>query len=305
MRQGCILLLLVFASFFGFTQSPFNYGKNKQVYFIAAKERDSLGIQLLYTIKQYAEKERGGMGENWSVVITSFSENLVTDDWAPFSKDSLFKFNFDSLTTNPPILNGTRYELSNGSILAYGGGGYGSFDWNDFTKVNDSVVLVAISCVGHCGDQPPRFSKSIYDKQGKLTRSIHYPQKDYSDETMTAETPQSFVESLETAYKSNGLSPDTTYFQYDGNGLWLGPVEGLNERKQAGVAWYNMGEEIKKSKYFNQVFVGNQPMDKFIKSKIGYCPQVLFFEIYRNAALLFKYSSSDKKYHRWMDVVLE
>jgi hypothetical protein len=46
-------------------------------------------------------------------------------------------------------------------------------------------------------------------------------------------------------------------------------------------------------------------MEKFIKSKIGYCPQVLFLEIYRNAAFLFKYATDDKKYHRWMDVVLE
>jgi hypothetical protein len=305
MRQGSIFLLLVLVSFFGLSQSPFNYGKNKQVYFIGAKERDSLGIQILYTIKQYSENDRGGMGENWSVVITSFEENLITDDWAPISKDSLFKFNFDSLTANPPILNGTRYELSKGSIAAYGGGGYGSFDWNDFTRVNDSVVLVATSCVGHCGDAPPRYSKSICDKQKKLIYSIRYPEKDYSDETISAETPQSFVESLEAAYKSKELFPDTTYFYYNEKDQWLGPAEGLNERKQVGVSWYNMGEEIKKSKYFNQVFIGNQPMEKFIKSKIGYCPQVLFLEIYRNAAFLFKYATDDKKYHRWMDVVLE
>ncbi|NDD59342.1 MAG: hypothetical protein EBZ47_08905 [Chlamydiae bacterium] len=288
-----------------YSQSPFLYGKNKQVYFISSQARDSLQIDSIYTIQQLSEKESGPKGENWSLRLTSFLPKLISDDWAFFKKDSLFKFNFDALTQKPSFLFGKRYDFSSSSQVSYGGWGQGAFPWKDFTRVNDTVVLVAISCVGNCGDKPPAYSKLLFDKQQRLKRSIRYPEKDYSEATIMAKTPQSFIDSLEMEVKKTKLGADTVFFEYDSNGLWLGPSERLKNKNKSEIPWYIDTEDSTKNTTFYQVFIGNQAMEKYIKAHLGYCPKTIIFEIHKNVALVFNYLLSDKKYHRRQDVVLE
>lgn len=298
-----ILTLFILKSAFG--QSPFDYGQNKNVYFISTELRNKLDIKTIYTIDQRHDNDLGGMGENWDVTLISFDTNSITADWYPISLDSTFKYNFDSLTTNMRFLNGTSYEFSNGQLISYGGGGYGSFEWKKITRFSDTVSIVATSCVGHCGDQPVNYSKNIFNKTGQLLYIISYPTPGENGEMNEDEMSlQEYEKFLNSNVNSENI-PDTLQYQYDNKGLLLNTSEESRiENKNEVRLLFTNSNDLATSK-FHQCYVGKIKMEKFILKKLGFTPDLILLEIYGQAVFSFTLNHSDKKYYRTNDIMLE
>jgi hypothetical protein len=293
-----ILTYLIQNSIFG--QSHFNYGQNKKVYFISTELCNKLDFKKVYTIDQYFENNTGGMGQNWDILVLSFDTNTVSDDWTPISLDSTFKFNFDSLTNDLQSLNGTRYDFTNRQLVSYGGGGYGTFDWKDITRFSDTISIVATSCVGHCGNQPVNYSKNVFNKQGRLLYTIFYPtpidSADFNGETMTLKEYERFL---------NSSVPDTLHYKYDKKGLLLkvSKERYINNTTEVKRLFINVGD-LSTSK-FHQCYIGNVKMEKFIFKKLGFTPELILIEIYKYGVFSFTLNSTDKKYYRTKDIILE
>ena len=298
-----ILILLTLKVTFG--QSPFNYGQNKKVYFISTELRNKLDITTIYTIDQSYNNDLGGMSENWDVTLITFDTNSITDDWCPISLDSNFSYNFDSLTSNMKFLNGTRYDFTNGQIIAYGGGGYGSFDWCDITQITDKISIIATSCVGHCGDQPVRYSKNIFNKKGQLIYTISYPtsieNREIAEEKLSLEAYEKFLNLNVTSENK----PDTLKYHYNSKGLILNfnkeiRIQNINEVKKL----FTNQDDLATSK-FHQCYIGKLEMEKFIFEKFGFTPELILIEIYKQAVFSFTLNRSDRKYYRTNNVILE
>lgn len=305
MKASLTILLTLFFLKFTYGQSPFDYGQNKSIYFISTELRNKLDIKTIYTIDQRHDNDEGGMGENWDVTLISFDTIAITDDWYPISLNSTFKYNFDSLTTNMRFLNGTRYEFSNGQLMSYGGGGYGSFDWNEITRFSDTISILATSCVGHCGDQPVNYSKNIFNKKGQLLYTISYPTPNENEEMNQDDISlQEYEKFLNSNVTSENI-PDTLQYRYDNKGLLLNTnkentIKSINEVK----VLFTNSNDLATSK-FHQCYVGKIKMEKFILKKFGFTPDLILLEIYGQAVFSFTLNHSDKKYYRTNDIILE
>ncbi len=310
MKAIYTLLALLTITKIGVSQSPFNYGQNNKVYFVSSQQRDSLGIDSIYTIHQNEEDELGGMGENWDVMLITFGNETISDDWYPISLDSNFKFDFDSITTQMQFLNGTRYELIESQLLAYGGGGYGSFDWLEITHFSDRISIVATDCVGHCGGQPTRYSKNVFNEKGQLSYTVTYPipaenDDNFRENNSDAESTLAQYEKMLLSNVNEDNKPDTVFYRYDAKGLFLGPInsvyiENAGDAKKLFAYSNDFGSEP-----FHQCYIGKEKMEKFVAQSLGFTPELLLFEIYRYGVISFAFSAADKKYYRAWDIILE
>lgn len=296
------LTLAFFTHQFAFGQSPFNYGQNKKIYFISSELRSQLGITTIYTIDHRQQNDLGGMGENWDVSVISFDSSIVTDDWSPISLDSTYKFNFDSLEDHLDFLNGTRYEFSSGELTAYGGGGYGSFDWKEISRFSDTVSIIATSCAGHCGDQPITYSKNVFNREGQLLFTVFYPSPK-SEEAIDSESSydvtfdESFFASL---IKDAERGADTLFYRYNSNGLLLNERKGKNITESLFNYPFNPPSFI-----FHQCYIGEGKMERYFSQKIGYTPQLVLIEIYKYGVFSFALNNKDKKYYPGQTRILE
>lgn len=305
MKTSFTIILTLFILPFSFGQSPFNYGQNKNVYFISTEIRNKLNIKTIYSIDQRHDNDEGGMGENWDVTLISYDINSITDGWYPISLDSTFKYNFDSLTTNMRFLNGESYEFSNGKLVSYGGGGYGSFDGMEITRFSDTISIVATSCVGHCGDQPVNYSKNIFNKKGQLLYSISYPTPNENKEMNEDEMSLQDYEKLLYSNVTSENIPDTLHYRYDNKGLLLNTskensIKNISEVKQL----FTNSNDLATSK-FHQCYIGKIKMEEFILKKLGFTPDLILLEIYRHAVFSFTLNRSDNKYYGTTDIILE
>ncbi|HEY9046052.1 MAG TPA: hypothetical protein VIN08_09150 [Ohtaekwangia sp.] len=296
-----LLLLITLAMYPARGQSPFNYGKDKQVYFLGLDDPMRLGIDIIYIVDQRSEEDRGGMDENWSVTTYSFASESIEVNWAPLSKPTNFRYNFDSLTSHPDYLNGRRYELSGIQLKAYGGEGYGTFDWQEITPVNDTLSIVASMCVGHCYNQPIVYSKNVFNK-GRITRIITYPHAPAdSTETLLPENTDEYE-----AYFSSLLAygdPDTLNYYYNAKGLLLN-IGKTDQHDDTNKQIKSFKDGVGSTSYkFHQCYIGRIPMEKFLKKKLGFMPELFLIEIYQYG--VFSFILREKKYYPGETVVLE
>ncbi|MBK8874324.1 MAG: hypothetical protein IPN13_10530 [Bacteroidetes bacterium] len=286
-----------------FAQSPFDYGRSKQIYFLSGEVRDSLEIEEITYVVQLPENDRGGMGENWDVTVIQFSPESITDDWYPISMPATFKYNFDSLTSDMKFLNGSRYELSEGIAGSYGGGGYGSFDWKDIERYGDSISIIATSCVGHCGDQPVRFSKNVFNDAGMLLYSVNYPTTEGSDMFPEEKLSLSAINEILMEGVNEENHPDTISYNYNKSGLFIKPEE--KDIQYESIKSIFVSESHFNYKEFQQCYIGKIEMEKFILKKLGILPDLLLIEIYRYGVFSFALNPANKKYYRTSTLVLE
>lgn len=284
-------------------QSPFNYGQNKKVYFMSKDFLESLNVQSIYIIDRLDEE--GGMGQNWDINLISFDTNSVSDDWYPTSLDSSFKYNFDSIIGKTQFLNGIRYHFSNGKLDSYGGNGYGSFDWIDMLRFSDTLAILETSCVGHCGQQAIQYSKNTYNKKGQLTRVIRYPTPPEIDEMdeleMTLEGYQKHINSNVSAENI----PDTSYFYYDQNGLFISNGKELKANNTTEIKMlFTDSNDLASSKFY-QIYIENVEMEKYISNALGYAPELILMEIDIQGVFSFTFNVSDQKYYRTNNLFLE
>lgn len=303
MKSTGLFLIVYFYVAIIFAQSPFDYGKNKQIYFLSGEEKDSLGIEEITCVLQLPENDRGGMGENWDVTVVQFSPELITDDWYPISMPATFKYNFDSLTADMKFLNGSRYELSDGMAGSYGGGGYGSFDWKDIERYGDSISIIATSCVGHCGDQPVRFSKNVFNDAGILLYNVNYPTTEGSDLFPEDKLTLSAVNEILMAGVNEENYPDTIFYNYTKSGLFIKPEE--KDIQIESIKSIFVSESHFNYKEFQQCYIGKVEMEKVISKKLRILPELLLIEIYRYGVFSFALNPANKKYYRTGTLVLE
>lgn len=303
MKSTGLFLIVYFYAAIIYAQSPFDYGKNKQIYFLSGEERDSLGIEEITCVLQLPENDRGGMGENWDVTVVQFSPELITDDWYPISMPATFKYNFDSLTADMKFLNGSRYELSDGMVGSYGGGGYGSFDWKDIERYGDSISIIATSCVGHCGDQPVRFSKNVFNDAGILLYNVNYPTTEGSDMFPEEKLSLSAMNEILMAGVNEENYPDTIFYNYTKSGLFIKPEE--KDIQMESIKSIFVSESHFNYKEFQQCYIGKIEMEKFISKKLRLLPELLLIEIYRYGVFSFALNPANKKYYRTGTLELE
>lgn len=303
MKSTGLFLIVYFYVAIIFAQSPFDYGKNKQIYFLSGEERDSLGIEEITCVLQLPENDRGGMGENWDVTVVQFSPELITDDWYPISMPATFKYNFDSLVADMKFLNGSRYELSDGMVGSYGGGGYGSFDWKDIERYGDSISIIATSCVGHCGDQPVRFSKNVFNDAGILLYNVNYPTTEGSDMFPEEKLSLSAMNEILMAGVNEENYPDTIFYNYTKSGLFIKPEE--KDIQMESIKSIFVSESHFNYKEFQQCYIGKIEMEKFISKKLRLLPELLLIEIYRYGVFSFALNPANKKYYRTGTLELE
>lgn len=301
MKSKILFFLFFFYSILNFAQSPFNYGQSKAIYFLSSEARDSLGIEEITCVVKLPENDRGGMGENWDVTRISFSQNYITDDWYPISMPKTFKYQLDSLIFEMKFLNGTSYDFVDNILVAFGGGGYGSFDWKDVMRYGDSISIIATSCVGHCGEQPIRFSKNVFNGSGQLIYCVKYPVMEGVNELPEEPLGYKEIDAILVQSISDENKPDTTYYKYNNSGLYVGTNDEIkHEMKSIFVSSSHFN-----NKEFQQCYIGDIKMEKAISKKIGMLPELLLIEIYRYGVFSFALNPTNKKYYRTGSVELE
>lgn len=295
MRISLLLILLFCNPLRVFAQSPFNYGQNRKVYFISAEMRNKLGIEHISSVQQLPEGQKGGMGENWSVNMISFDKDVVRCDWSPLSLDRNFRYNFDSLLNSEP-LNGVFYEFSEGQLIASGGTGYGSFINTEITRWSDSVSVAELSCAGHCGgSQPSEYKKMVYAESGRLLYSVTYP-------TPTRDDEQPVDEEFLTSGIGPDRRPDTVFYKYDAKGLYTGTNKDKESQADIKGLFHKGGFPNLK---FNQCYVGKVKMETYFLEKLGYTPELVLIEIYRQGVFSFLLNPATRKYYETNSIELD
>lgn len=282
-------------------QSPFDYGKNREVYFISTEIRTTLGFDEIYTVYKGDASSQSGKGQNWEITAIAFGGDEISDSWIPVTRDDDFRYNFDSLVNDPP-LNGERYYFSQGQLTAHGGEGYGTFDRREILRVSDTVSVTEISCTGHCGgNHPVRYSKNVYSTAGRLLYTVSYPAPEEDAGLSDEGAPVADPEFLMQHATADNL-PDTVYYLYNARGLYTGKSgNSLPPGKTTGL--FNPADYFNGT--FNQCYVGKVEMEKYFKKKLGYAPALVLVEIYRLGVFSFSLNPTDKKYYRTETIVLE
>src|SRR5690349_11290530 len=108
------LLSCVLTSSGGFAQSPFNYGKNKNVYFISNDEREKLRINSICEV--YWQNE----DFTYQFTAWKFRANEISSTDFVLETNQKVKFNFDSmLMVADEFRNYFHYVLKNGKLSEY------------------------------------------------------------------------------------------------------------------------------------------------------------------------------------------
>lgn len=304
-------------------QSLFNFGKNKDIYFLSQDERKKLGIDVIYEL--YQGHSTDSVMRLWNVTKTSISDDGMMVGWHQVEEPRTTKFNVDSLIAETAgdydqrsYINGHAIYLEQGKMTHYGGEGYGSFDANEVIFRNDTVAFVMTTCVGHCGGNGElAIRKNVCDKNGKFTYAIQYPSLSGMDTTLQFEWDEngtvalSYIESFlqELMALHPGDDPDTTLIHYDlvGRLSCHDTTTVANDptlacvKKIFGVLEPQYAEEATAVLYY----VGNKPMEKYIKSKLRMIPSFLIIEVYKYAALAYIYDPVKKQYWHAGSVMLE
>ena len=299
-----LFTLLFLAQISLIAQSPFDYGQNQNVYFISSQQRQQMGIENIYIIDLNDDKNTVAMWGNGSINVINFDSHTISDNWTPLELDSNLMSNLDSLFLNVRFLNGTRYEFDDfGQLISYGGGGYGSFDWKEITRFSDTLSIIETSCVGHCGQQPIKYSKNIFAKNGILTHVIKYPvleidfEQEDELELITIEKYENFFNQL---IEISETSPDTTYYIYDNHRL----LSMDNVQEETGNKIFSVENQYH-SNVFHQCYIGNIEMENFFLEKIGIIPSLVLIEIYQHGVFSFRLDTKSNKYYATETIILE
>jgi hypothetical protein len=263
----------------------------------------TLNLQSIYLIDQLDEE--GGMGQNWDITLITFDTNSISDGWYPTSLDSSFSYHFDTIIANMLFLNGTRYSFSDGKLESYGGGGYGSFDWIDIIRFSDTIAILETSCVGHCGQQAVQYSKNVYNKKGQLIQVIRYPTPPEIDEMDDIEMTLEGYEKHINSNVSLENIPDTSYFQYDKNGLFISDGKELNLENTKEIKLLFTDSNDLAFAGFHQIYIGTVEMEKYIAKALGYTPELILMEIDIQGVFSFTFNLSDQKYYRTNTLFIE
>lgn len=287
-----LLLLILFSFPFSlFSQSLFGF--NDSITKVIDKDLyNEWNIEGIYEIYKHKNNQTGGMNNNWSMTVWNINTDNASEEWVPIYRDSGFIFNYDSIVFDYRVLNGFYVNLKNGELQSYGGSGYGSFDFYDFYKINDSLKLGVGYCTGHCsGSGILKFSKNIYSENGLIYSAINYNINEFTSENDIS-FDFKFVKTLDSIAK-NKKSADTTFYLYTKN-----PTKYLGKLKDIVNISNTESHSIMRRDYYDfyNCFINKEKMEDFIYNKVGYHPQTLYFQYYKFGAFVFEYDEISGKY---------
>jgi hypothetical protein len=298
MKRIAFFIIAVSFLIQSYGQAPFDYGRNKNIYYISTAEREKLEIFTIYEISQLKEGETGGMNENWDVTTTNFSPEKITEDWSIMNSYDDYKFNFDSIIEYARFINGTIFLFDNKQITEYGGYGYGSFNYSEIEKVNDTLSNIYTHCTGHCGNfETEQFSQNIFNDKKQLIYKLVYPERALNDDS---EFDNTISEDTSTAAK---IIPDTIYYKYNAQNQLIR----YGDKEINPNILYNTFKlnNLDSNYKFHQTFVENIKMEDYIKNKLGYLPKLILLEIYRYGVFSFYLDPKSKKYFGVGELVIQ
>jgi hypothetical protein len=295
MQHRFLLILLLFPLLSN-AQNPFNYGQNKDVYFVSSLAIDTLGVNPIYIISGYTNGETGGMHENWDMNIMSFDEEGFQDAWHIMYTDTPYIPDFDSLLSGSRYINGYSCVVEDGVLQSHGGQGYGSFEYTDIVQRNNSFSLSHTYCAGHCGDLSGEyFSINYFNSSGQVSYTVRF-------EEIFPAKEESLYDSLFEMNFPNHLKRDTIYYHYDEKGQIKDFFK--NNLDTADIfTKLNMHGNYDQPHY--QCRTEENNLSQHLLKKLGFAPRVLILEIYQYGALFLFFDPKSHQYYHTATMVLE
>ena len=264
-----------------YAQSPFDYGKTKDVYFISTKDIQNHKIDHIYTLT--AEPEYG----KWDFFDIDFTKLPARfyNKWSEGKDDNSRVPSLDSLIleTADNYANASYYSFKNNRIEEAGMTGMGALCGSDYTFYKGYSIAEEGCKYGN----ETRQKKVVYFPNGRVNYTVC---------CKTLDLDNKVVEKKKDVFK------DTTYYIYNTTGLVIGFKTKKLQAKVIPV-FSNLLQQHSES--YVETFINSTPFEQYIDQLIAYRPKLLLFEIYKNAVLPFKYDSISKRYVEMKDIHLE
>jgi hypothetical protein len=337
-KTGVIIILNLLIGFVTLGQSPFNYGQNKDAYFISSELRKKLNFDTIYILDRSDKNyENDSITYEWDETVISFNNNQVEAIISHFCCiDSNININNFS-SGQPPIYQANEtFVFKNGKLQEYGiGAGVGY--WKYINRYSDSISIVETTCVGHCVSQPNGYSKNVFNLKGRLVYTVLYPRvENVDDDYETFSNSEGKIslsfwkKIIRTSLTANKL-PDTLFYYYDSKGLLLGMKATKHSKKANDYEYFSqslISEWINKNKIttskealklynfpdhayqideninYHQIFVGDIIMEEYFQQKFGFKPKLVLIEIYPKGVFVFILDKNGK-YYKKKNIILE
>lgn len=290
-----------FSVFLVQAQKPFNYGQNRNVYFISSELRKNWDIDKVH-LSRHEKAENA-----WILYSCSFSaKQIISRTYIRYGGKS-FRFHLDSLTQPEYDMDNSYYFIfEKGKVREFGSSGSGAHEWHS-VKRSSGASLIETSRRG--GDISPNlnYTRNIFSSSGQLRHGIYYPvvpdsvllKFSYSDSLKAKGVNFLIRESLKRRKR-----PDTLRFQYNKKGqLIKAGDEVINPSDPVSFFLYN--SDIEYGIYSEQAFVNSTRMETFILGKAGYLPRLILFEISPYCVISFYLDENTLQYYGGRSVNLE
>jgi hypothetical protein len=270
------LLTLLVIPFFLQAQSPFNYGKSRDIYFLSQRDISQFAIKHIYTVT--ADPEYG----SWELFDIRFTDSTsFQNNWCTAVDVSTRIPSLDSVIQDSKegYINGHFYSFVNGRIDAAGMGGKGALcHWVYSFRKNYAIA-----------------TEECRYPEGSRKRKVVY----FSDGRVNYKTCCRTTDSEEKIVGKSHV--DTTYYVYDKGGR----IVGYKKQKLQKTVTPIFSELVAKhERTYNQSYINKTVFEDYVRQQIGYHPKIVLFEIYRHAAVVFKFDEKQKKYIEMEDVHL-
>ena len=290
------LLSCVIISSESFAQSTFNYGQNKNVYFISSEERRKLAINDICEVNRQEDE--------FICIFTvwKFTNNEISSTDLIFESNEKVRFSFDSMLKEATEFRSYfQYVLENGKLSEYGSSGKGVHDWNRIKGYPGTSIVETTTG----GGSPPHlnYTKNLFDQTGRLLYSIHYPEVNdtlldvfLTDDTLRLKWFNYHIQKVVTGEHM----PDTIHYQYNSHGQ-LTSIDKEKIDINNPVSFFRRPLSGIETQY---VYIGKRKMEEYLKEKIGYLPRVILLAVYRYGVMSF-FLNAKNEYHKGRSVILE
>lgn len=261
-------------------QSPFDYGKTRNIYFLSRRDIRKEQIAHIYTIEGDKQKGSWAFFDIGFNTYPGFYNHLCQSRWDSSQLPSL-----DSLMAMADdYLVGTEYDFDGDKISARIEG----------HSITEYTVHKGFAISRTAERQMEQTSEAL----------INY----LPDGRVHAIICCQWLEDGGKIRCGAGVFRDTTYYRYDGQKRVTGYqiIRGHHPAK-ANPAFIPIFKALKRQHDapYQQAYIGKVPFESFVDRLIGYRPKLLLLEIYKNAVLPFQYDSKRKRYVECADIHLE
>jgi hypothetical protein len=275
-----------FVSLTSFSQSPFDLGKNENVFFIS---REDLQILQIENIKEIVFlNELGGMNENTTISLIDFVENdnSVVQSLYYYFDEQKEPLTIEFLLENAQMLNETYWVFNNDTLFETGMRGYGTYcNWIYYYKNKKAYAIQT------CENELESSIKKITYHQNLLPKSQMCC---HSIDPSEIEENDFDIEKIILNDK-NLMFTDTLNIDYDSDLK----IKGFRFGKEKKTEPFLSTEKMEDSNVLHsQLYINNLIFEEYINQEFGFLPKFILVEIYKNAAFSFVYDHQKKRYYQ-------